>query len=138
MLDLSRLEPGLKGSASLRVEDAQTAARVGSGTVAVFATPMMVALMEAAAVDCVEWHLPEGCVSLGTRLDITHTAPTPVGMTVTASAVLTGIDGRVLSFEVEARDEREPIGKGVHTRVVVELNRFEAKLAAKCGGSTGR
>lgn len=131
MLDLSALKPGLMGEASLKVSAAETAIAVGSGTVAVFASPMMVALMEAACVDCVERLLPAGYLSLGTHLDVTHIAPTPPGQTVRATAQLASADGRKLVFEVEASDEHEVIGKGVHTRVVVDSARFNARLAAK-------
>lgn len=131
MLDLSPLTPGLTGTARVGVSAAQTAIAVGSGTVAVFASPMMVALMEAACVDCVERLLPPGFLSLGTHLDIAHSAPTPVGLTVTATAELLSVDGRKLVFRVDARDDREIIGKGQHTRMIVDRPRFEARLAAK-------
>ena len=131
MLDLSALKPGLLGRATVRVGNAQTAIAIGSGTVPVFASPMMVALMEAACVDCIERLLPQGYLSLGTHLDVTHSAPTPVGLTVTATAELLSVEGRKLIFKVEARDDREPIGKGLHTRMIVDAPRFNARLAAK-------
>jgi fluoroacetyl-CoA thioesterase len=131
MLDLSALTPGLKGVASIKVGAAQTAIAVGSGTVAVFASPMMVALMEAACVDCVETLLPTGYLSLGTHLDVTHSAPTPIGHTVTATASLISCEGRKLVFQVDARDDQEVIGRGTHTRMIVDAPRFNARLAAK-------
>ena len=91
----------------------------------------MVAVMEAACVDCVERLLPPGYLSLGTHLDVTHTAPTPVGLTVTASAELLSVEGRKLVFRVGDRDDREAIGTGVHTRMIVDVARFNARLAAK-------
>jgi predicted thioesterase len=91
----------------------------------------MVALMEAAAVDCVERLLGDGQESLGVRVDIDHTAGTPVGLAVTATAELKEIDGRKLRFLVEARDAREIIGKGRHERIVVDTERFRAKVRAK-------
>jgi fluoroacetyl-CoA thioesterase len=130
-LDLSQLQPGRTGTATFVVGDEHTAPRVGSGRAPVLATPMMIALMEAAAVDCVEPALPAGCESLGVRIDVEHSAPTPVGMTVTAIAELTEVSGRMLSFRVEARDDAGSIGKGRHTRVVVDADRFRAKAAAK-------
>jgi fluoroacetyl-CoA thioesterase len=130
-LDLSPLQPGRTGSATLVVGEAHTAPRVGSGRAPVLATPMMIALMEAAAVDCVEQALPSGHESLGVRIDVEHSAPTPVGMTVTATAELLEVSGRTLTFRVEARDDDAPIGKGRHTRVVVDAERFRAKVAAK-------
>jgi fluoroacetyl-CoA thioesterase len=128
------LEPGLVGTATLTVIDNHTAARLGSGRAPVLATPMMIALMEAAAVECVEGALPEGQESLGTSVEIEHIAATPVGMIVSARAELRHVDGRRLTFDVEARDERELIGKGRHTRVLVDSARFRAKAQAKAGG----
>ncbi len=131
MLDLSALTPGLKGGARVKVGDAQTAIAIGSGTVPVFASPMMAALMEAACVDAIERLLPAGYLSLGTHLDVTHTAPTPVGLSVVATAELLSVEGRKLVFRVEAHDDREAIGKGLHTRMIVDAPRFNARLAAK-------
>ena len=91
----------------------------------------MIALMEAAAVDCVDAALPDGHQTLGTHLDVAHTAPTPRGLTVTATATLTAIDGRKLTFAVAAHDGVEAIGSGTHTRIVVDTPRFMARLAAK-------
>lgn len=122
---------GASGSAELVVADEHTAPRVGSGRVRVLATPVMINLMEAAALAAVEHMLPEGHQSLGTRLDIGHYAATPVGMRVIATAELTGVDGRSLMFRVEARDERERIGDGTHTRVVVNVARFDARVQRK-------
>ena len=131
MADLSRLHVGLKGSASLTVTEAHTAPEIGSGRVHVLATPVMINLMEAAALDAVEALLPEGHQSLGIRLDVTHVAATPVGMRVEATARLTGIEKRTLRFHVEARDERDLIGEGAHERVVVNVARFDARLEQK-------
>ena len=131
MLDLSALKPGLKGAASIKVSAAQTAIAVGSGTVAVFASPMMVAVMEAACVDCVETLLPTGYLSLGTHLDVTHSAPTPIGHTVTATASLVSCEGRKLVFQIDARDDHEVIGRGTHTRMIVDAPRFNARLVSK-------
>jgi len=125
------LEPDLVGTAELVVGAEHTAAHLGSGRAPVLASPVMIALMEAAAVDCIERHLPESQESLGVRVDVEHIAPTPVGMAVSAQAVLKKVDGHTLVFEVEARDARELIGKGRHVRVVVERERFRAKVGAK-------
>lgn len=125
------IRPGLTGVASRVVTDADTAARLGSGTLDVLATPMLVALLEAAAVACVEHLLPAGHTSLGTEISVTHTAPSPIGAEVTATARLTRVDGRTLQFALEARDGHGPIGAGRHTRVVVESTRFLAKLKQK-------
>jgi len=131
MADLTKLQVGLTGSASRLVTQERLATEVGSGDVPVFASPMLIAVMEAAAVDCVEGHLPENHQSLGVHLDITHSAPTPLGLTVTATATLKAIDGRKLTFDVVAHDGVERIGFGTHIRVVVDTPRFLARLAAK-------
>lgn len=135
MPDFSRLKPGLTGRAETVVTDALLAPRVGSGRAPVFASPSLVALMEAAAVDCVEALLPEGYQSLGMHLDVKHRSPTPVGLKVTATAELVAVEGRTLTFRVEAHDTVEPIGGGTHTRVVVDDARFMAKVASKAGAS---
>jgi fluoroacetyl-CoA thioesterase len=126
-----QLKPGLLGTATLVVGEEHTAPRLGSGRAPVLATPIMVALMEAAAVDCVEPLLGEGQESLGVRIDVAHTAGTPVGLAVTATAELKEVSGRKLTFYVEARDAREVVGKGRHERVVVDAARFRAKVQEK-------
>lgn len=131
MSSASRLTPGLKGHASLVVGPEHTARRMGSGTADVLATPMMIALMEAAAVDCVERHLAPGETSLGTRVDVVHSSATGLGERVEAVAELVSAEGRTLSFLIEARDCHGLIGEGRHVRSVVERARFEARLAAK-------
>ena len=131
MADLSALKVGLEGTASALVTEERLATNVGSGNVPVFASPMLLALMEAAAVNCLEGHLPEDYQSLGVQLNVSHTAPTPIGFTVTAKATLKAIEGRKLTFDVVANDGAEQIGSGVHTRIVVDTPRFMARLAAK-------
>lgn len=131
MVDLSPLKAGQQGTAELTVSEAHTAPRIGSGRIAVLATPVMINLMEAAALDAVEVLLPEGHQSLGIRLDITHHAATPAGMRVHAIARLIEIEGRRLKFHVEARDEKEVIGEGHHERVVVNVARFDRRLEEK-------
>ena len=131
MVDLSTLTVGLTGSAELVVGEEHTAPRVGSGRVHVLATPVMINLMEAAALAAVERLLPPGHQSLGTRLDVGHYAATPIRMRVRATAELTKIDGRILEFRVEAHDERERVGDGTHTRVVVNVARFDQRVQAK-------
>lgn len=131
MTDLSKLKPGLEGHAEIVVGDEHTAPRIGSGRVRVLATPVMINLMEAAALDAAENLIPAGHQSLGTRLDVRHIAATPVGMKVRATARLTAIDGRTLHFTVEARDERDLIGDGTHQRLVVNVERFDERVQAK-------
>lgn len=131
MIDLIRITPGLTGTAELVVEHSHTAPFVGSGRIAVLATPVMINLIEAAALKAVEHLLPEGHQSLGIHLDVSHTAATPVGLRVTATAEVTAVEGRTISFRVEARDERERIGGGTHKRVVVSVARFDERVQRK-------
>jgi predicted thioesterase len=133
MVDFSHLPVGRQGTAELIVDDAHTAPRVGSGRVRVLATPVMINLMEAAALDAVEALLPAGHQSLGIKLDVSHHAATPVGMRIVATARLVGVEGRRLRFEVEARDEKETIGGGTHERVVVNVERFDERVQKKLG-----
>jgi fluoroacetyl-CoA thioesterase len=133
---LSELKPGLTGMAELVVAPVHTAPSIGSGLVPVLATPIMINLIEAAALKAVEHLLPAGHQSLGIRLDIRHFAATPIGMRVRATAELVAVDGRTLSFRVEAHDEKEPIGDGSHQRVVVNVARFDARVQKKLGGRT--
>lgn len=128
------LQPGRVGTASLVVTEAHLAPALGSGHAPVFATPAMVALIEAAAVACVEDQLAQGQETLGIHIDVEHIAATPAGLTATATAELVEVSGRKLVFKVEARDGRELIGRGRHTRIVVDAARFRAKAAAKMPG----
>ena len=131
MTDLSNLRPGLKGHARIRVATEHTAPSIGSGKVPVLATPVMINLIEAAALAAVEHLLPAGYQTLGTRLDISHVAATPVGMQVEATAELVAVEGRRLSFAVEAHDDKEPIGSGSHHRVIVNVARFDERMQRK-------
>jgi fluoroacetyl-CoA thioesterase len=126
-----KIVAGLRGSATVVVAEEHTAPSIGSGKVHVLATPVMINLIEAAALYAVEHLLAPGTQSLGTRLDVRHVAATPVGMRVTATAELTRVDGRTLHFRVEARDEVETIGDGTHERVVVNVARFDARVQRK-------
>src|SRR3954466_6906406 len=131
MPDMSGVKEGLAGSANIVVGEEHTAPRVGSGRVHVLATPVMINLMEAAALDAVERLLPPGHQSLGTHLNLGHYAATPVGMGLRASAVVTKIDGRTIEFRVEAFDDNERVGDGTHTRVVVNVERFDQRVQHK-------
>jgi predicted thioesterase len=133
-MEFPNLKVGLTGSAEITVQDADTAPRIGSGRVSVLATPVMINLMEAAALNAVERLLPHGHQSLGTHLDVGHYAATPVGMRLRASAELTKVTGRNLEFRVEAFDEKERVGDGMHTRVVVNVARFDERLQRKLAG----
>ena len=126
-----QLKQGLVGRAALVVAEDHTAPRVGSGRVHVLATPVMINLIEAAALAAVEHLLPAGHQSLGTVLNVRHIAATPVGMRVEATAEVIEIDGRTIRFRVEARDEKELIGDGTHERVVVNVAKFDQRIQAK-------
>ena len=134
---VERLKVGLRGESSLTVGTNDTAPRIGSGRIPVMGTPVMINLMEAAALEAVEHLLDDGHQSLGMHLDVSHIAATPIGMRAVAEAELVEIDGRKLAFAVRARDETGPIGEGRHLRVVVNVARFEERLKAKTGGGTG-
>jgi fluoroacetyl-CoA thioesterase len=134
MVDLTRITPGLIGTAEIVVTPDQTAPFVGSGRIAVLATPVMINLIEAAALKAVEHLLPAGHQSLGIHLDISHTAATPVGLRVTATAEVLRVEGRTIMFRAQARDEREPIGGGTHKRVVVSVARFDERVQRKLQG----
>jgi fluoroacetyl-CoA thioesterase len=134
-LDLAAIHPGLTGTADLIVAPEHTAPRIGSGRIAVLATPVMINVIEAAALTAVEHLLPAGHQSLGIHRDVRHFAATPVGLRVTARAEVTAVEGRTITFRVEARDEREVIGDGTHERVVVNVARFDERVQRKAGGA---
>jgi len=113
------------------VTEVNTAKHLGSGNVAVFATPEMVRLMERASVAAVDHLLPEGRRTVGVALEVTHLAATPLDMTVTARAELLAVDGRRLTFRVEAFDEVEKVGEGTHQRYVIDVARFQQRAAQK-------
>ncbi|MGB8436662.1 MAG: thioesterase family protein [Burkholderiales bacterium] len=125
------IKPGLRGSAELVVGEEHTAPSIGSGKVRVLATPVMINLIEAAALAAVEHLLPAGYQSLGTHLDVRHVAATPVGMRVRATAEVIAQYGRSIRFRVEARDEKDLIGDGVHERVVVNVAKFDQRVQRK-------
>jgi predicted thioesterase len=131
MTSFSSLRPGLRGEAEIVVGTRDTAPHVGSGKIKVLATPVMVGLMEEAALNAVEGLLPPGHQTVGTRLAITHVAATPVGHRVVARAELQQVDARRLTFHVWAEDERERIGEGTHERIVVEVARFDRRAQQK-------
>lgn len=125
------VKPGLVGESSIVVGPEHTAPRVGSGRIAVLATPVMINVIEAAALAAVEHLLPPEHQSLGTHLDVKHVAATPVGLKVTATAEVVAVDGRNIAFKVTARDEIEEIGGGTHSRVVVNVGRFDERIRRK-------
>ena len=130
-MDLTQIQPGLKGSVEIVVGEEHTAPHVGSGRVRVLATPIMINLMEAAALQAVEGLLPAGHQTVGIHLDVTHVAATPVGMRVRAHAELIRVDKRTLFFDVSAEDEKERIGGGLHERIVINLAKFDGRMQDK-------
>jgi predicted thioesterase len=128
---MTPLKPGLTGTAELIVGPEHTAESVGSGKVGVLATPVMINVIEAAALAAIDPHLAEGHQSLGTFLQVSHIAATPVGMRVSATAELVKVDGRHLELKVRAEDEVEEIGSGMHYRIVVNVGKFDARVAKK-------
>jgi predicted thioesterase len=130
---MDALQPGLVGEAHTTVTSSNVASAFGSGHVDVFATPAMIALMENAAINAVGQMLAEGSATVGSAISIRHVAATPVGLEVRARAELLEVDGRRLTFRVEAFDPVEKIGDGSHERYVVNLDRLLGRAAAKAG-----
>lgn len=124
---------GMKCQLEQTVTDELTAKSIGSGALPVFGTPFMAAMMENAAMTCLQSGLEDGLGSVGTHLDITHDAPTPVGMKVFAQAEITAVseNGKMVDFKVSAWDEKGPIGGGTHTRAIINNDRFLGKCNAK-------
>ena len=125
------VEVGMKGHAETVVTQDNTAQAVGSGLVPVFATPYMIALMENAAVNAVQAQLAPDEGTVGTRLNVTHDAATPIGMKVWAEAEVTAVEGRKRTFMVTTWDEAEKIGGGTHERFIIKPERFLAKVQNK-------
>ena len=122
------LKVGLKYNSSVEVTDSHTALSMGSGDMAVFATPAMSAIMENAAMLAVAEFLPDGATTVGTRLNISHVRASAIGAKVVAEAELVAIEGRRLEFKVVASDDAGVIGEGEHTRFIVDKERFLSKL----------
>ncbi|MDR0383678.1 MAG: thioesterase family protein [Spirochaetaceae bacterium] len=127
------LKAGLRGEAREVVNKQNTASVYGSGALDVYSTPAMIALMEKASVLAAAPFLPPGCSTVGTSLNIRHTASSPIGANILAEAVLTGVDGRKLSFETRARDDKELIGEGLHERFIIDNKKFMEKTEGKLG-----
>lgn len=127
------LETGIKGTQKVTVTEANTAKTMGSGTLDVFATPAMIALMEQTAWMSVAPYLEEGSGTVGSYLDIHHNAPTPLGMTVTCESELIQAEGRKLTFRLTAYDEAGVVGEGTHERFIIDNERFLQKAAKKLG-----
>jgi len=128
---MNTLTEGLTAEIILTITESDTAAKWGSGLVPVFGTPSLVGLLEAAAVKALEGQLPGAQTTVGGHIDVRHLAATPVGMQVRARAELISIDGRKLTFKIEAWDEVEKIGEALHERFVIDTEKFIAKVQAK-------
>ena len=130
------IEVGAKFQVSKTVSQELTAAQIGSGALPVFGTPYMCAMMENAALTCLQAFLEDGQGSVGTHLNVSHDAPTPVGMQVWAEAEITSVseNGKMVDFAVKAWDEKGPIGAGTHTRAIIKNEKFLAKCNAKLEG----
>jgi fluoroacetyl-CoA thioesterase len=127
-METNGLRVGLIGEAKGMVSSEETARKMGSGAVEVYATPAMIALMEAAALAAIDPHLPDGEVTVGIEVSVRHISATPVGEGITAMAEITRIDGKRVHLEVRAWDERELIGVGNHVRFIIEAADFEQRL----------
>ena len=125
------MNPGIKNEVSVMVTDALSAKAMGSGTLAVYATPAMIALMEQTAAESVEGLVEEGKTTVGTKIDAEHLAATPVGMKVTCKSELIDVDNRRLVFRIEAFDEAGLIGKAHHERFIIDQERFIEKTYRK-------
>ena len=122
---------GMKGTVTTLVEREDTAAEVGSGSLLVYATPCMVALMEGAACEAIKAAIPEDKTSVGIELAISHISATPVGLEVRAEAEVTAVEGSIITFRVEAFDEAGKIGEGTHKRAVITTQKFLDRTYAK-------
>lgn len=125
------IEPGIKGYQETLVTEANVATNVGSGRVKVFATPMMIALIEKAACLSIDPYLEEGQSSVGTRIDVSHCSATPMGLKVWAETEVVEVDRRRVTFSVKAYDEKGLIGEGTHDRFVIDIEKFISKAESK-------
>lgn len=132
------IEIGMSYTIEKTVTPEMTAEALGSGALPVFGTPFMLAMMENAALLCVQPQLPEGKGTVGVDIQSNHLAPTPIGMRVQATAKVTGVseNGKLITFQVEASDECGPIGQGTHTRAIISNQRFLDKCNAKLTAET--
>ena len=125
------LKEGITGRASVLVCAENTALAMGSGALEVFATPALVALAEKTCWTSIQSELEPGQGTVGTKLDLQHTAPTPVGLRVYCESTLTEVNGRSLTFSVKLWDDKGPVGEGIHQRVIITNDRFQAKADSK-------
>lgn len=125
------LEVGIKNSLKIKVTDDKTAKVLGSGTLDVFATPAMVALMEQTAAESVTPHLDSGITSVGTKINVEHLSADPVGIEVTCESTLTEIDNRRLTFDITVSDKHGLVGKAYHERFLIKSDSFMTRTNAK-------
>lgn len=130
---MKEIKLGITGSAETEADGSNTALAVGSGSLEVFATPMMIALMEKAACSCIEEYLDDGETSVGTFIAVSHTAASPCGMRIGAEARVTAVNGREICFAVTAWDGASAIGEGEHKRFVVNIEKFSSKAVKRLG-----
>ncbi|MBN2549772.1 MAG: thioesterase family protein [Anaerolineales bacterium] len=128
---MQNIRPGLTREITLDVQEHNTAAHVGSGSLRVLATPSMIGFMERCAMELLAQHLPDGYTSVGTWVDVRHLAPTPVGTQVRLQCEILEVEGWKVLFSVQAWDEQEKIGEGRHQRVVIDQQRFLKRVQAK-------
>jgi len=128
---MEELKPGLFAEVSEFVTEQLTAASVKSGLVSAYATPAMIALMENASIAAIQKCLPKGQTSVGAEIHVKHVAPTPVGVRVRARSEVIAVEGRRVTFQVEAWDHKEKIGEGTLRRVIVDAARFKDKFEQK-------
>ena len=133
---MAEIRPGLVAERTTTVHDRLLAREMGSGSLEVYATPAMIALMESAAVAAIDPLLPEGQASVGTALEVRHLAATPPGATVRARAEVIAVEGRQVTLRIEAWDGHEQIGAGVHTRYVIDIERFMERARTKMKRTT--
>ena len=127
----TKLEVGMRNSVEIKSTEETTALAMKSGSLKVLATPLMICLMEQAAAELTERNLPNDLTSVGIAINVSHKAPTPIGLTVRAEAVVTNIDGRKITFDVKAFDGIDEIGSGTHERFIVNKEKFQTKAANK-------
>ncbi len=125
------LKVGMNNTVEAQSTEKTTAVEMKSGSLKVLATPAMMCLMEQAAAELVDHNLPDDLTSVGIAVNISHKAPTPIGLTVRAEAVITKIDGRKITFDVKAFDDIDEIGSGTHERLIVNKEKFQAKADGK-------
>ena len=128
---MKNISAGISGTAEIIVSENELAVTVGSGSLEVFATPCMIALMENSACNCLSDYSEDGETTVGTEINVRHLSATPVGMKVTAEAVLTEVNGREFVFDVRAYDEAGIIGEGTHKRFLVKAEKFTQKTYSK-------